>query len=71
MLGTPIHVGIPATAIGLGEGCFRYRYRKRSTLGDSRLRAPVNVVQSHDVVFAQITARLHFDQFKRHFAGVT
>ena len=32
--------------------------------------APVDVVEAYDVVFAQIAADLHLDQFKRNFAGV-
>ena len=34
------------------------------------LSAPVDVVEAHDVVLAQIAADLHLDQFKPNLAGV-
>src|SRR3546814_3663116 len=35
-----------------------------------RLRSPVNILEAHDVVLAQVIARLHFDQFEWAIADV-
>ena len=34
------------------------------------LPAPVDVVEAHDVVLAEIAADLHLDQFERDLAGI-
>ena len=32
--------------------------------------APVDILEAHDVVLAQVAARLHLDDLERHLAGV-
>ena len=62
-IGTKTEVQPLATARFVGRGAWSHSI---GAMG----YAPVDVVEAYDVVYAQIAADLHLDQFKRNFAGV-
>ena len=62
-IGTKTEVQPLATARFVGRGAWSHSI---GAMG----YAPVDVVEAHDVVLAQIAADLHLDQFKPNLAGV-